>query len=44
LLDEKDRARGLVPGTGKGGTANLPSHAPATVAAAARAGQPKPGK
>jgi hypothetical protein len=44
LLDEKDRARGLTPGTGKGGTAGLPRHDPATVAAAAKAGRPQSGK
>jgi hypothetical protein len=44
-LAKKDLARGLTPGSGQGGTANLPSHAPATVAAAAKAGRPSvPGK
>jgi len=43
LLNEKDQARGLVPGTGQGGTAGLPRHDPATVAAAAKAGRRKSG-
>jgi hypothetical protein len=43
-LAEKDRARGLVPGSGQGGTANLPSHAPATITAAAKKGRPQSGK
>jgi hypothetical protein len=44
LLEEKDLARGLTPGTGQGGTAGLPRHDPATIAAAAKAGRPQAGK
>ena len=40
LLEEKDRARGLVPGTGQGGTAGLAPATRTAVAAAAKAGRP----